>query len=89
MNKRQIDKILKSGNPQGMIKDVMESDEVSRIQKMGQRVEDAINTLSEEIRIVNENILVYVDYFKEIDERLQKIERQTKTTQSHKVIDTQ
>lgn len=87
MNKRNIDKLLKENNPQAFLKDVMDSDEVSRIQKMGHRVEDAINTLSEEIGIINENLLTYVDYFKEIDDRLKAIEKNTQTANKHVVID--
>ena len=87
MNKRNIDKLLKQNNPQTLLKEVMDSDEVSRIQKMGQRVEDAINTLSEEIGIINDNLLTYVDYFKEIDDRLKAIEKNTQTANKHVVID--
>lgn len=75
LTRQKVDEIMKSGNPTKMIEDVMQSDQFNQVQKIAKDVENVLNIVKEQQEIINDNILTYVEYFKEIDTRLKAIEQ--------------
>ena len=72
---------MKNGNPQELIKDVMNSDSFKQSEEIGKKIEDALNIVLEQQHIINDNLLTFVDYFKEINNRLEYIEKRLNRTE--------
>lgn len=68
-------KISEGSDPSKMIQEMMQSEQMQHVSEMGTKVNDALNIVSEQQHQINENILTYVDFFKEINQRLEQIEQ--------------